>query len=377
MSRCRALRVGQERRSAAASPSTPGTSTSTASTGSRRRSAVVEGQAPTAARTAVRTVVGDVAQLPPRDAVDVERRASAGAWRTRGSARRTCRRGARERARDAAAAPDDPLTSRRKPDQPVGQARVGRVGDERRGARSRRARRPAPGRATGDRGARRAEALSGAPPRGWRSSARRLHGREPLGDQLRPDPGHQRDERDHREQAGEQPPRALAAARGSRSSSRSRLRAAPRARRSAPEAGTSTSRGPAASMSGTSKPRVRRSMLGTPSSSSSPWISSASAWLRAPATRTSSPSVYCGLTLRARSRGARRAAASIAARLGVHERHPAGRAEALVAPRWAAPQDGQTSGRQPSTTSTADLGDAAVLDAEASAPRARRRPGRR
>ena len=53
---------------------------------------------------------------------------------------------------------------------------------------------------------------------------------------------------------------------------------------STPDAGTRTSRGPAASMSGTSKPRERRSIEGTPSSSSRPWISSASAWWRAPAT---------------------------------------------------------------------------------------------
>ena len=58
----------------------------------------------------------------------------------------------------------------------------------------------------------------------------------------------------------------------------------------APDSGTRMSRGPAARKSGTSKPAVRRRRLGTPSSSSSPWISSASAWLRPPATRTSSPS---------------------------------------------------------------------------------------
>ena len=67
------------------------------------------------------------------------------------------------------------------------------------------------------------------------------------------------------------------------------------------DSGTRTSRGPAARKSGTSKPAVRRTMLGTPSSSRSPWISSASAWLRPPATRTSSPSVYSGSILRARS----------------------------------------------------------------------------
>src|SRR5215207_5093737 len=69
----------------------------------------------------------------------------------------------------------------------------------------------------------------------------------------------------------------------------------------APEAGTRTSRGPAASMSGTSKPRVRRSIEGMPSSRRIPCTSSASAWWRAPATRTRSPSVNCGLILRARS----------------------------------------------------------------------------
>src|SRR5829696_5800637 len=63
---------------------------------------------------------------------------------------------------------------------------------------------------------------------------------------------------------------------------------------------SSTSRGPAARKSGTSKPALRRRMLGTPHSSSKPWISSASAWLRPPATRTSSPSVRAGSILRAR-----------------------------------------------------------------------------
>src|SRR5262245_12591718 len=69
----------------------------------------------------------------------------------------------------------------------------------------------------------------------------------------------------------------------------------------APEAGTRMSRGPAASMSGTSKPAERRVIDGMPSSSSRPWTSSASAWWRAPATRTRLPSLYCGLILRARS----------------------------------------------------------------------------
>src|SRR4051794_24569591 len=86
----------------------------------------------------------------------------------------------------------------------------------------------------------------------------------------------------------------------SRGSSRSAWSRTSRAG-AAPDAGTMTSRGPAASMSGTSNPRERRSIDGTPSSSSRPWISSASAWLRAPATRTRSPSLYCGLILRARA----------------------------------------------------------------------------
>ena len=69
------------------------------------------------------------------------------------------------------------------------------------------------------------------------------------------------------------------------------------ARGASPETGTRMSRGPAARKSGTSKPPVRRTSDGTPSSSSRPWMSSASAWWRAPATRTSRPSAYCGLDL--------------------------------------------------------------------------------
>src|SRR5262245_2305665 len=84
--------------------------------------------------------------------------------------------------------------------------------------------------------------------------------------------------------------------RSSRSAWSSTSRAA-----AAPEAGTRMSRGPAASMSGTSNPADRRVIDGMPSSSSRPWTSSASAWWRAPATRTRSPSLYCGLILRARS----------------------------------------------------------------------------
>ena len=61
------------------------------------------------------------------------------------------------------------------------------------------------------------------------------------------------------------------------------------------------SRRPAASMSGTSKPAERRVIDGIPSSSRMPCTISASAWCWALTTRTSSPSVNCGLILRARS----------------------------------------------------------------------------
>ena len=59
---------------------------------------------------------------------------------------------------------------------------------------------------------------------------------------------------------------------------------------SSPAAGTMMSRGPAARKSGTSKPPERRASDGMPSSSSRPWTSSASAWLRTQAARTSGPS---------------------------------------------------------------------------------------
>src|SRR3954469_50157 len=78
----------------------------------------------------------------------------------------------------------------------------------------------------------------------------------------------------------------------------------------APDSGTSTSRGPAARKSGTSKPAVRRRMLGTPSSIRMFWISSASAWLRPPAMRTSGPRVSSGRILRARSWASSRAGSS-------------------------------------------------------------------
>src|SRR3954454_8146128 len=78
----------------------------------------------------------------------------------------------------------------------------------------------------------------------------------------------------------------------------------------APDSGTITSRGPAARKSGTSKPAVRRRMLGTPSSKRMFWISSASAWLRPPAIRTSGPRVSSGRILRARSWASSRAGSS-------------------------------------------------------------------
>src|SRR3954451_11931469 len=78
----------------------------------------------------------------------------------------------------------------------------------------------------------------------------------------------------------------------------------------APDSATITSRGPAARKSGTSKPALRLRMLGTPSSSRMFWISSASAWLRPPATRTSGPRVNSGRILRARSWASSRAGSS-------------------------------------------------------------------
>src|SRR5688572_10084443 len=133
----------------------------------------------------------------------------------------------------------------------------------------------------------------------------------------------------------------------------------------APEAGTITSRGPAASMSGTSKPRERRSIDGTPSSSRRPWMSSASAWLRPPTTRTRSPSLYCGLILRARawasvtggsSRPVRPANTSGRPQSG-QKRSGAGCAVA---------QPGQTSGSAPVSAIPVepDLDDPAVVDPE-------------
>src|SRR3954468_11216981 len=132
----------------------------------------------------------------------------------------------------------------------------------------------------------------------------------------------------------------------------------------APEAGTSTSRGPAASMSGTSKPRERRSIDGTPSSSSSPWISSASAWLREPATRTRSPSLYCGLILRARA-----CAADTGMSMSPRPAYVSGMPhceQKRSSAGCGVAQLGQTSGPAGASAMVQlDLRDAAVLDAEA------------
>ena len=111
----------------------------------------------------------------------------------------------------------------------------------------------------------------------------------------------------------------------------------------APDAGTITSRGPAASMSGTSKPRERRSIDGTPSSSRRPWMSSASDWLRAPATRTRSPSLYCGLILRARACAADDRHLEVRA-AGVRQRHAALARRSARRAGCGVPQPGQTSG---------------------------------
>ena len=122
--------------------------------------------------------------------------------------------------------------------------------------------------------------------------------------------------------------------------------------------------------------RVRLSMLGMPSSSSTPWISSASAWLRARATRherrprctAAGPCARArggpGAPPRARRRRRRRAAS----------RRPGRSARRR---RRCAPQHGQTSAASAIRRPRLDLGDAAVVDPEVRAPPARRRPGRR
>src|SRR5439155_1009538 len=56
---------------------------------------------------------------------------------------------------------------------------------------------------------------------------------------------------------------------------------------------------------------LRRITLGTPSSSRMFWISSASAWLRPPATRASGPRVSSGRILRARSWAALRGSSAL------------------------------------------------------------------
>ena len=90
---------------------------------------------------------------------------------------------------------------------------------------------------------------------------------------------------------------------------------------------------------------MRRRMLGTPPSSRRPWISSASAWLRPPATRTSSPSVNARVDL---ARAAVRVAQRRLERLGAraHERHAAARAEARARVVHPAAAPGRRAARQ-------------------------------
>src|SRR4051794_31533732 len=131
----------------------------------------------------------------------------------------------------------------------------------------------------------------------------------------------------------------------------------------APEAGTSTSRGPAARRSGTPTPPLRLVMLGMPSSNRTPWMSSASAWCAARATRTSSPSVYCGRILRARAWRSGRAASCSpppAKASGIPQA-----AQKRSSPSAARPHPGQTSAAS-AIDDQLDLGDAAVLDPEVS-----------
>ena len=144
--------------------------------------------------------------------------------------------------------------------------------------------------------------------------------------QLRPDPRDRRDEDQRDEQAHQDPGpagrarllrtagRAARHLRAPRSACSSTSRAAVAAR----TAGTSTSRGPAARKSGTSKPRRaaqrRRDALLEQQALDELGLG----LVAAPATRTSSPSVYCGLTLRARSLGS---VERPPRRLAVDERH--------------------------------------------------------
>ena len=144
-----------------------------------------------------------------------------------------------------------------------------------------------------------------------------------------------------------------AAARRPRRRAAGRPASARRAPRSTPDRGTSTSRGPAASMSGTSKPAERLSIDGTPSSSSSPWINSASAWLRPAATFVSGPSESCGLILRARSCSVGELdVAGAVDGAGVDERHAAVAAEALVERVGRGAATGRRAGRQAAAASS-------------------------
>src|SRR3978361_857364 len=123
-----------------------------------------------------------------------------------------------------------------------------------------------------------------------------------------------------------------------------------------------TSRGPAASMSGTSNPRVRWSADGTPSSSSSPWMNSASAWFCAPATRTSPPSAYCGLILRARS--CLSVIGSLTPSVPADTSGMLHSLQKRASSAWGSAQLGHTSGCEltPSCHFQRGLGDHAVLD---------------
>src|SRR3954464_12829932 len=99
-------------------------------------------------------------------------------------------------------------------------------------------------------------------------------------------------------------------------------------------------------------------MEGTPWSSRIAWISSPSAMLRAPVTRTRSPCAYCGRTFRARS------CASVIGSSSLDPAYTRGipqlrQKRSLLG--WASAQRGQTS--ESVTQLELDLGDLAVHDA--------------
>ena len=112
---------------------------------------------------------------------------------------------------------------------------------------------------------------------------------------------------------------------------------------------------------------------GSPSSSSSPWISSASAWLRAAATLHQLALGVLRLDLARRSCAA--VSCALAARLaGVDQRHPAVAAEALVERGSGVAQRGQTSGASSAAIDLdRDLADRRRPSIRRCAPRARRR----